>query len=640
MVRFFFILFLLFTMICFSYTKEGNEVTTSPEEYDISVVAYTKNKFKVNKTQSLSVLTQQDLDSLSTQTAGGSNSSYLKNILDLYVNDISNTGNVSLGISVDDMGPSYTGVALNGIKLEDESLLKPFGNSNLVPISSLNYIEIYRGGSSARYGSGASSGYVNFVTNSYETPRTDLNLYFTYGSLDSYSGGFNVSSYDGRTGLKIDVSFDTIQSYDISSDDDNLEYDQSTNSNIMFDYFINGSKSTKEYFISFATNVSDLDGWNGVDYYDDSSNVKQTSYLSYIRYKKNITNTVYFINTNSLQGNYRGYYDEEYGKTSYFHNKLLTSNVFQIDLDKDQMSFGIDASYSYVDFDYNDLSKIDISIFTNNTLFLTKKIKFDFGYRYNYYSIYEFEIFPLNDISFDGNPDAVYNVFDFALTYLINKNIQIYAKFANDYRTPSIDELFNPYYGNKDLKDEIVHNYHLGVDLAFRKDFSAQQEIFYNGVKNPVLWDTIENKYIEGKYLNSYGFSVKVNYTALKTFKMGFSYRFSVNDIEQEDITSSVADSSYNMQNLKGYVRKSFYHNKIVTTFNLGYVNRNEKNTIYAERDPYSYVDFVLEFLTDTDFVFYFKMLNTFDNQKETMYYQYNSPGRMLYVGIKKKVKK
>lgn len=621
--------------LAFSYAKEN----VVDEKYDVNVVAYSKKTVNP-KLYNPSILTQEDLDLFTTQTAGGSNSSYIKNFLDLYVNDISNTGNSSLGVSVDDMGSSYTGVLLNGVKLEDESLLKPFGNSNLIPISSLNSIDIYRGGSSAKYGSGTSSGYVNFITNSYKAPSTDLSFYFTYGSLDSYSGGFSLSSYDGSTGLKLDINLDIVQSYDISGYGDGVEHDESISSNIMFDYFINKRKSTKEYFISLATNIADLDGWNGSNYYDSDDNVKQTSYLSYVRYKRSITNTVYFVTTNSLQGNYRGYYDELYGNNSYLHNKISTSNVFQIDLDEDQVSFGLDMSYSYVNFDYEDFSKIDISIFTNNTFFITKKMKFDFGYRYNYHSIYEVNIFPLNDINVDGNPDAVYNVFDFALTYVFNNNIQIYAKFANDYRTPSIEELFNPYYGNKELEDEIIQSYHFGVNLTFNKGFSFLKELFYNHVLNPVLWDEDEQRYVEGKNLISYGILLKVNYNYFKTFDMGVSYRLSINDLEQDTKISASADSDYNIQNFKGYLRKTFYHDKIVTTLNLGYIHRSEKNSIYIESDPYSYVDFVFEFLTDTDFTFYFKMLNTFDNQSKMMYYQYNNLGRMVYFGIKKGIKK
>jgi iron complex outermembrane receptor protein len=79
-------------------------------------------------------------------------------------------------------------VLLNGVRLSENE--QTVSRTSIIPIESIEHIEIFRGGSSVLFGDGATSGYINIITKSV----TDLSVISAgAGSYQNYQGSFFTS---------------------------------------------------------------------------------------------------------------------------------------------------------------------------------------------------------------------------------------------------------------------------------------------------------------------------------------------------------------------------------------------------------------------------------------------------------------
>jgi vitamin B12 transporter len=504
--------------VIFSGYAQAQKDTASKTLDEVIVTA---NKFPQKQSETGKVIVVIDKATLE-KSEGKTVAQILNEQAGVVVNGSLNNLGTNQTVYVRGAGSGRTLITIDGIPVNDPSLIDNSFDLNLISVDNIERIEICKGAQSTLYGSDAIAGVINIITidPGIIKPVT-LKATLASGSYDTYK--YNLQMF-GKLADKLvyNIRYTHLNSSGFSS-----AYDSTGKMNFDKDGYHNDALTgnvawdvshqfTLKGFAQYSYYKTGLDAGAFTDAKDYNSTNKNLMLGTGFTYKISGTTITgnYYYNTSkrylledSVFGQY--YYSDHFNGKSHYAELLANSKLGN--------GFtwlnGVDYHYSsmnelsnYGKFD--DTSVNQKSIFSS--LFYSGKSGFnaELGGRFNHHSRYG------NNFTYTINP-----------SFVIDKNWKIYASVSSGFKVPSLFQLYSSY-GDPNLKAEKSTSYEGGFQFD-NAVVNSRITYFYRKISDGLDYD-VKNVYFnfnkeedngiewENKIRLSKIFSVSANYTLLK----------------------------------------------------------------------------------------------------------------------------
>lgn len=542
-------------------------------------------------------------------------------------------------LSLRGLPAAQTKILLNDIEIADRSLPQPYYNFAYMPSSSLERIEIARGNQSTLHGSDAMGGVVNMQS------FFDKDSQGAFGRLGIMGGSYDTAQfymrggYNGsRAGLSLYGDYVQTNGFSAAAEKNgNREADGYENLTLGFNgwYDINPFWSLKGG-LHYMDSKADYDG----SFYDFASGVstpmdaenkaKSHENMAYIKLEGSELLDGRFNNRfdMSFAETHRNYDAEAFGggRSLSAYESLQYKGRWKGDFQLNPLlNMALGAEYSHVlaqiSTDYNTLDeKIDeAALWGLATITPWDDFYITLGGRWQNHEIFGDEL--------TGRA---------TLSYGVEKTqTRLHSSLATGFRAPSLYELFDPSYGNKNLKPEDSFSADLGVEQKlWNEQVTLDVTGFYNEVDNKILYQPLG--LYKGSYFNisqekSIGMEASIKAHIFDKLDMGASYAYikAWNPLTHEDslrqprhrgslsLTWQVTDKLKLGTDFKAYSSQYDYY-KAGENIKLG---------------GYGLVDLRAEYELSHQIKFKGYIHNLLDKQYEPVF-GYSSQGLSAYMGL------
>lgn len=493
------------------------------KKLSLNEVVVTANKFDQKASQTgkvITVITQKELEHNSGKTL----TTILNEQPGITINGTQESPGTNQTVYMRGADPKYTLIMIDGIPVNDVSYNDYKFDLNLIPVSSIERIEIMRGGYSTLYGSGATAGVINIITKKGGDHPFNATAGFSGGSYGTFreQAGINGS----KNHVDYNVQFQNFDSKGFSSaldttgkagfDKDGF-HRKSVFANIGFRPNENW---TINPYLNFAYEQGDLDAGaftDAKDYTYNSTFFQTGLQIKHhfksgdlqINYSYNPTIRHYLEDSVDGQPYLKEYYQSQAHSVDAYahfivnpHISFLIGNEFKLEKttqNSDYISGGYESKSALsADSAQTDAMNMYGSLFIHSN----NGFHVEIGGRLNQDKLYGF-----------------HPVFSINPSWLINNRVKAFANFSSSYVAPSLYQLYSVY-GNKNLNPEIGLNYEAGVQtlLADEKlklrltgfDRNLRKVIAFQ-LTNPV---TYAYQYVNYDHQNDYGGEFELNYAA------------------------------------------------------------------------------------------------------------------------------
>ena len=505
-------------------------------------------------------------------------------------------------------------ILIDGVRASDPSRIDNDFDINSLNLEMIESIEVVKGAASALYGSSAAAGVVNITTKK-ASESISVFIKKTWGTeqaanepLNSVSAGnHNISLTGTAAGIGFLASYAERYSDGLSAVKDGTpDAFNLTNLNVGFSGKI---KEAVKWQLKWNSDEvsSDLDS----GYPIEDADYKYGTSLN--RYS---LNTSYAYENGSLnlnagfQQNDREYESPfTYGYESDnlnvdLYNKYIFNNKFYTILGLQYQNSEMEAAYD------TRVSQSDLYI---NTVYLDPSgFNFNVGLRYNYHDNYG------GNFIYSINPS-------FNIDLNEKRKLKLLTSYSKAFISPGLYQLFDPVYGNPDLKPEENKSFEFGFEI--RSEKNALSLLYFNRSENPTLIFDNANS----KYGNS---SKKIVYEGLE---MGYE----VNVRETMDIRLNYLYTDSTTGDLRMISKHSF--NGVMdftlsqkTNLNIigQYYGKRIANDKVTDLDAYGLVTLQLNHrLGNQNANLFFSVVNLFDAEY-VIIPEYTTRGRNVLAGI------
>ena len=505
-------------------------------------------------------------------------------------------------------------ILIDGVRASDPSRIDNDFDINLLNLEMIELIEVVKGAASALYGGSAAAGVVNITTKK-ASEFISVFIKKTWGTeqaanqpLNSVNAGNHNINLTGTTaGIGFQASYAERYSDGLSAVKDGTpDAFNLTNLNVGFSGKINEAIKWQLKWNSDEVS-SDLDS----GYPIEDADYKYGTLLN--RYS---LNTSYAYENGSLNLN-AGFQDNDREYESPFtygyesdnlnvdlYNKYIFNNKFYTILGLQYQNSEMEAAYD------TRVSQSDVYI---NTVYLDPSgFNFNVGLRYNHHDNYG------GNFIYSINPS-------FNIDLNEKRKLKLLTSYSKAFISPGLYQLFDPVYGNPDLKPEENKSFEFGFEI--RSENSSLSLVYFNRSENPTL--IFDNA--TSKYGNS---SKKIVYEGLE---MGYE----VNIREAMDIRLNYLYTDSTTGDLRKISKHSF--NGVMdfpfsqkTNFNIigQYYGKRIANDKVTDLDAYGLVTLQLNHrLGNQNANLFFSVVNLFDAEY-VIIPEYTTRGRNVLAGI------
>lgn len=473
---------------------------------DEVVVTATKAPKKLSETgKVVTVINRQQIE----RSGGKDLAQLLNEQTGLSINGANSNPGKDKSVFLRGASPNYTVILLDGVPLSDPSGLGGAYDLRLLPMSQVERIEILKGSQSTLYGSNAIAGVINIITRKATSNQTQGSGLVSYGSYNTMKGNADFNKR-GKI-FEYDVNYQYLSTDGIAEAKDTL-----------------GTKN-------FPKNGFTQNGFQANLGFNVNQHFKISPYYRYTEFKGTYSNGAFsggnnpysaVLNNTGLIANYnyaKGTISANYGydftnRTYSFgtylgrfhHAEALISHTFN-----ENVQFIGGASFQSFSIVTSDTTNSLISPYAT-ALFSFGGLHIEAGGRFNHHNRFG------NNLTYSLNP-----------SYLINKNLKVFANLSSGFRAPSLSEMLPTAYSiaNTNLTPEKSVNIEAGFQTwLVQKTVSLMATYFNRNLTNAIIYYTdpvtYKSQYINRDKQHDQGVEVELNYqpTSRLTFKGSYTY--------------------------------------------------------------------------------------------------------------------
>ena len=510
----------------FQQKNNDSSIVLNTDEFPfnqiLDKVVITANKYPRKQSQTGKVVTVIDKTTID-KLAGHSLGEILNTVAGVTINGANNNLGTNQRISIRGSSDGNVLLLIDGIPVNDPSVITNYFDLNFINTSQVERIEILKGGQSTLYGSDAVSGVINIITKKVLNKKPDI-----YGSagFGSYST-FNAHALArGQTKtLTYNALASTITSQGFSS-----AYDSTGQNHFDKDgyrqYILRaeiGIKLTNDlqwnFFGNYSKYKADIDAAAFTDDKDFTTENKNWQTGSAIFWKHN--NGGLHINYHFNYIN-RFYLDDSSDKASfaYYSKSTYTGRThfaelyenykwkhFEFLAGLDYRKYNTDQVYNSIsmfgpfDTEMDDtLANMQQSSVYGSVVYNNYGLNIETGGRFNHHNVYG------NNSTYTFNP-----------SFLIQRKIKLFANVSSAFKTPTLFQLFDVFSGNEDLDPEKSTILEGGVEIYPTYNTRIRATTFHRTTKDAIQYIITNPTTYEGHYYNTNeqentGVEVEFNY--------------------------------------------------------------------------------------------------------------------------------
>jgi len=520
--------FVVAAVIISSTLQAQDSTSASLDEVVLTASKYPKKQSETGKV--ITVINRQQIE-----RSGGKNLAELLNTT-AGTNIIGANNNLGTNLTASIRGASSGNVLilLDGIPVNDPSVITNYFDLNFINLDQVERIEILKGGQSTLYGSDAVAGIINIISKKAGAKKISVNGDFSGGTYNTLKQSVGV----GGSGKAGDYSLNYTH---LSSDGFSAAYDKNNTGTFDKDGYnqhavngrfgFNAGKRIKINLLgTYGDYKTDLDaaGFKDEKDYTVTNNNKQVGAGLVYTYIKGAIHGNYSFNrveryylndswhvpdsgTVYARSNYIGrtQFAELYGNLKLSNWELLIGGDYRFNNTyQSYFSTGKYGPYSPAPLKGNmdQISPYASVIYKNSGFNL------ELGSRINIHSEYG------STVTFTFNP-----------SYLISNKAKVFANIYSSFKAPTLYQLFDGFAGNPELDAEKGIVAEAGAEILSIKSFKARLVGFYRNTKDAIVYTSDPNTWIS-KYLNAakqtnYGAEVEASYTTGK-FNLTGNYTY------------------------------------------------------------------------------------------------------------------
>ena len=547
--------------VTLSSQLHAQQDTTSMDE-----VVLTANKFEQKQSQTgkvVTVITKEQLEKSSGKSLG----QVLNEQVGVTIPGALNAMGSVQSVYMRGASSGRTMILIDGIPVNDHSMINNEFDLNLLSIYDIERIEILRGSQSTLYGSDAIAGAINIITVKKDVLaptsataqsiapafRPGIKATSAYGSRNTSRS--NVQLF-GKINNKLSYTtrFARIVTDGFSSATDNNGTgtfdDDGYNGNIAsasLQYQVIPTLSVKG-FIQNSQYKADVDRAIFVDDKDFTINNSNLMAGGTVHFKKGIANIIanyqygkqkrrYLddsldyapTGTKFESNNYnaKSKFAELYGNVQAANWLTVLAGLDYREGSMDQQYQSIHALYGPYESEFQNKSLDQFSAYTSflfNTL--NKKLNVELGGRFNRHSRYG------DNTTYTFNP-----------SYSISNHWRVFGSIASGFKAPSIYQVYDEFSGNPALKPEESTNFEIGVQQSGSK-VSSRAVYFHRNIRDGIDYNYVTFQYFNFVRQEVSGLELELELKPVRGFNIRANYALITGE-EQTQSRKNFSDTSY-----------------------------------------------------------------------------------------------
>ncbi|MDB5725951.1 MAG: hypothetical protein JWQ16_2705 [Novosphingobium sp.] len=376
---------------------------------------------------------------------------------------------------------------VDGLKLGDPSSTSTQFQSDHLTSRDIARIEVLRGNQSSLYGSDAIGGVINIITQRATEDGFKVNAEGEYGSYNTLNGGASILGKSGAVDFRVtatgyrhegpSLADPVTATKPVVEDDAYWRYGVSGRLGVA------ASQNVDLQLIGFwQDSFSDLDNSTSDNF--NTVRKREWSYASQGSYKSDdgkfrvqavagryIARRLYFGSSNLAQGDlYKGTKDSASLNANYDSGGLFSIAVGG-NWEREKTDQVTKFSGNFLQQITTKAAYAELALKPFAGLTITGAARIDDNSRFGTFDTYRVTGAYVIDDAIAGGV------------------IKLRASFGSGAKAPGLYQLFDPTYGNPNLKVETSKGGDFGVDLTFGETFSAQLSYFYARTRNEIVFD-------------------------------------------------------------------------------------------------------------------------------------------------------
>lgn len=533
--------------VLFSSQLQAQKDTTG-KLLDEAVITATKTPARQSQTgKVITVISKEELE----RSSGRSIAQVLNEQAGITINGAYNAAGSVQTVFMRGASSGRTLILLDGIPVNDPSMINSEFDLNMFSITDVERIEICKAAQSTLYGSDAIAGVINIITVKKDVSKP-FNVKATLGFGNKSTIRGNLQLYGKAGKLTYTARYAKLKTNGFSSAYDstgNKDFDKDGYNGDVFNaavqYQVIPSLKLKT-FVQYSHYKADIDAGVFADEKDYTINNSNLNSGVGAYFKKGIVsitaNYQYgelkrkYLNDSLDRPGFTTYEDNRYnGRTQYveLYGSITTAKWLTVLIGGDYRRANMHQKYySESFFGPYDPPAFDSSLHQTSfyaSLFfsaLNRKLNIEIGGRTNNHSRYG------SNATYSFNP-----------SYSISKNWRVFASIASGFKAPSIYQVFDQYSGNLDLQPEKSTNYEIGIQQTHEK-ISSRVVYFHRDIKNGIDYDYVNFKYFNFVKQKVDGLEFELSVRPVKNLDISANYTLITGD-EQTQSRKSTHDTSY-----------------------------------------------------------------------------------------------
>lgn len=472
-----------------------NHVSFAQEEKakDLGEVVVTGNRFETPIEKSGKVIYKITAEQI-TKMPGRTVADILNTLPGINVDGAFGTPGTNLEYSIRGGRNRHTLILIDGLPINDPSLIASDYDLRLLNSNAIEYIEVMKGGASTLYGTNAASGVINIKLKAATNEQPQVTLAQDFGSFQTSNTNADVQGKTGKLGYLVGASYSTSKGFSAAKDEDpNVEFGDDG-----FNRFSGRTKLTYQFSDAFklGTNLSyeDLKADYDDGAFADADNEFLINQVSVgLSPEWNYSGGKLSLKTNYNQ--VRREFVSAYPSTAKGKNFQADLNNQKVFGDNFKTILGIQfQSYKFQNGDEQP-SQSNIDPYLNISTDLTEALTLNAGVRLNNNSEYG------SNFVYMFNPSYLFQLGG-------ENELKLFGSYSTAFVAPSLYQLFAEFYGNPDLGAESTESLEFGVSLYLSDKLTLNAEYFNRTEENAIDFVSIfdgNGNYIGGGYDNVQG---------------------------------------------------------------------------------------------------------------------------------------
>ena len=496
--------------------------------FDPVIITANKTEQKQSTTgKIITIISKEQLE----KSAGKTVMQILNEQVGLIVNGALNNPGSAQTVFLRGASSGRTLILIDGIPMNDPSMINNEFNLNLLSVNEIERIEICKGAQSTLYGSDALGGVINLITTKNDLNKLiHLNANMTAGNYGVFKSNVNAAGKLGK--FKYSARFNHQNSAGFSSAFDstgtsNFDTDALFGNNFSASLAYQANKTlTFNSFIQHRYYKTDVDNGPFSDarnFFSEDQAFFAGAGFTYKKSKVSITGNYQKVNNNR-------YYDKDFsigsplfsthslnGYSDYselFGTVKISKNLTAI-MGSELRTTSMNSLYlsvsSFGPFQ-NEFKDSRISQYSlyGSILYSSDKNPFqlELGSRFNKHSIY-----------------GVNSTFTLNPSFRFNGYWMIMGSISSAYKVPSIYQLYDFYAGNLNLKPEEALNVEMGVQYKSARSF-LRGVIFSRLITSGIDYNFVDFKYFNFVEQRVNGFEFESNLDITKALHLNMNYTY------------------------------------------------------------------------------------------------------------------